>query len=294
MISQVMRGVLGFSLALLLCHAPYLRGQGVVGNGREVSLELVLALDSSVSVDAREYMLQIGGLARAFRDPAVIAAIRDAGDNGIAVSVIQWGVGLQQLVAVDWTNVRDGATAEALAREIETSPRYIVGNGTGITRALVFASKQFEGNGFAGRRRIIDVSGDGRNNSGASPAMVRDRLVALGFTINGLAILDGDTGLNAYYADNVIGGPAAFVVTASTFEDFADAIRAKLLREITVPMAARTPRPSRIVPVALRGQKRLRDPKVHREIQPRSCLEGIRQVAMSSSGPERNAACSSR
>ena len=41
-----------------------------------VDLNLVLALDSSASVDAGEFALQRDGLAAAFRDPEVVEAIQ--------------------------------------------------------------------------------------------------------------------------------------------------------------------------------------------------------------------------
>ena len=223
---------LGFGLVpLLLLLAAPARGE------QSVELELVLAVDTSVSIDAREYALQTAGLAHAFRHPDVLAAIRSAGDRGIAVTLVQWGVGLQQAVAVPWRHIRDHTGAEAFARAIEESPRQFFGEGTSVSRALAYSATQFEVNGFGGRRRIIDIVSDGRNNSGGPPALVRDRLVRQGITVNALAILDRDLTLGLYYAANVVGGTAAFVETADSFDDFADAIRRKLLREIRAPLA---------------------------------------------------------
>ena len=212
-------------------------GPAPVAAQRAVELELVLALDTSASIDNEEFALQIEGVAQAFRDPGVQSAIRSTGPGGIAVAVVQWGVGLQQAVVVDWTWVHDRTSAEALAQEIETRPRRFRANGTGITRALAFAGGLFDGNGFSGRRRVIDLSADGRNNSGASPQGVRDRLAAEGVVINGLAIEDGDVLLTRYFENSVIGGTAAFVVTARDFRDFADAIKVKLRREIRAPIS---------------------------------------------------------
>ena len=143
----------------------------------------------------------------------------------------------EQVVAVPWTAIHDSASAEGFAGAVEKTPRHFIGQGTGISRALAFSAEQFEDNGFRGRRRIIDVAGDGRNNSGSPPALVRDRLVAQGITINGLAILDRDVALGLYYTVNVVGGTAAFVEIADSFDDFAAAIRRKLLREIMAPVA---------------------------------------------------------
>lgn len=229
-------GPVALCCALLLLAWP-LR-PGWAEDSQAIELELVLAVDSSVSIDASEFALQMAGLAQAFRDPSVLSAIMGAGNRGIAVTLVQWGVGLQQRVAVDWSQVYDRPSAEAFARAIEASPRHFMGNGTGITRALRFSSRLFEDNGYEGRRRVIDISGDGRNNSGSAPAAMRDRLVAAGIVINALAILDGDLRLGRYFEDNVAGGPASFVVTALTFRDFAEAIKDKLHREILSPVAA--------------------------------------------------------
>ena len=219
--------------AALTASAPVAAAAGE----RPVALELVLAVDTSVSVDHAEFALQMAGLARAFRDPGVLAAIAGTGPEGMAGALVQWGVGLQQDVAVGWTRVNDRASAAAFARAIEASPRLFIGNGTAITRALWFARRQLDDNGFAGRRRVIDISGDGRNNSGGGPGAMRDRAVAEGITVNGLAILDGDAALGLYFATHVAGGPSSFVLTAKDFGDFAEAMRRKLLREISPPVA---------------------------------------------------------
>ena len=44
-------------------------------DARSVDIELVIAVDSSTSVDFDEFNLQVRGLAAAFRDPTVVAAI---------------------------------------------------------------------------------------------------------------------------------------------------------------------------------------------------------------------------
>lgn len=226
--------LLPVALLSTFLHAPSVQAQ----DGLAVELELVLAVDTSLSVNVDEFAVQMDGLALAFRNRAVIAAIEAAGDNGIAAALVQWGIGQQQEITVGWTHVHDRASAEGFARAIEASPRRFYGKGTGITHALQFASRIFEDNGYRGRRQVVDISGDGRNNSGRPPAMVRDLLVAAGIVVNGLAILDGDAMLGAYYVENVAGGTASFVVTADTFQDYPAAIRRKLQREILAPMAS--------------------------------------------------------
>jgi Protein of unknown function (DUF1194) len=217
---------------------------GLTGSARsqaEVDLELVLAVDSSGSVDFAEFELQARGIARAFRDPEVIEAIMGAAPNGIAVSVIQWSGRRQHLAVVDWTEVRDASSAQALAATIETMGRVLIGE-TAIADALEFATERLMQGPFRGARQIIDLSGDGPTNAGRDPDPLRDAAVWSGITVNGLAILNESPTLDLYYAEHVIGGPDAFVETARDYRDFAHAIRRKLLREISgAPLARAEP-----------------------------------------------------
>ncbi len=217
-------------------------------SGRPVDLELVLAVDSSSSVSAEEFDLQMRGLAEAFSSPAVVQAIQAAGDLGVAVSLVQWSDNRKQTLAIDWTMVTDETSALGFSAEIGNTPRFLVGGGTALGGALAFSMRQFETSGYQGRRKVIDVSGDGRTNQGAHPARIRDLAVAAGITVNGLAILNEDLYVDRYYLYNVIGGTGAFVMTADDYEDFAQAILQKLIKEIAgVPIAARPAPPGALL-----------------------------------------------
>ncbi len=234
-----------FPLALALAHtlASAAVPAAELGQERIVDLEIVLAVDASSSVSDEEFDLQIRGLAEAFRHRSVTRAIRATGDLGLAVALFQWADNQQQILASDWMLVRDEPTASRFAKEVEHVIRSIAGN-TAIGSALEFAIGQLEGNGFDGRRKVIDVSGDGRNNHGSAAWLARDLAVARGITVNGLAILNEDLTLDRYYITNVIGGTGAFVMTANDYEAYRSAIVAKLVREISgAPLATR---PSRL------------------------------------------------
>jgi hypothetical protein len=196
-----------------------------------VALELVLAVDASGSVDAREFELQKQGLATAFRDPEVIAALQAFAPAGIAVALMQWSGRHQQMMVVDWTRLSDARSALAFAEAIATTGRWLLGE-TAVADALAFGVELLEGNRFEGARRTIDISGDGPTNSGGDPDPVRDAAAAAGITINGLAIVNEIPTLDIYYAEHVIGGPDAFLLVAKDYQDFVEAIRQKLLREI--------------------------------------------------------------
>ncbi|TQV80407.1 DUF1194 domain-containing protein [Denitrobaculum tricleocarpae] len=200
---------------------------------RTVDLELILAIDTSSSVSSQEFDLQMRGMSQAFRNEAVIGAIRASGDRGIVVAMVQWSDARKQLLAIDWFEIKDEESAERFAQEIDNTPRFLFGGGTALGGALTFAARQFEKNSYAGRRKVIDVSGDGRTNQGTRPERVRDQVVDSGITINGLAILNEDPTIDTYYRYNVIGGTGAFVMTATDYEDFSAAMLEKLIKEIS-------------------------------------------------------------
>lgn len=210
-----------------------------------VDLELVLAVDVSRSIDMGEARLQRQGYIKAFRDPEIIRAIQHGILGRVAVTYFEWaGAGNISEIA-GWTLIdgkdRAHAFADLLDKSAPSSAR-----STSISGAIEHALPLFNGNGFEGTRRVIDVSGDGPNNSGDLVNLARDRAVAAGVTVNGLPILDEGGGmyswfnipnLDLYYRDCVIGGPGAFLVVAQNFNDFARAVRRKLILEI----AERTP-----------------------------------------------------
>ena len=211
--------------------------------GQTVDLELALLVDVSSSVNDEEYRLQTDGLAAAFRDPGVRAALDRAARRGVAVAVIQWANHTSQRTAVDWTLLRGGTDVERLAARIETMTRLDNRGHTAIGSAIDFALAELEGNRFSGMRRVIDVSGDGRVNDGTPLSGAKDRALDLGVTINGLAILEELPFLDRYFRKYLIGGEGAFVMVAQNYVDFVAAMTRKLMREIdAAPLAGRRPR----------------------------------------------------
>jgi hypothetical protein len=193
---------------------------------------LVLALDMSSTVHALDFDLQMRGFAAAFRHPNVQAAVRSAGRRGIAVAMVQWSNRNTQVVAMDWVLVQGDAGLAALADKIESTPRVVPGGSTAVHGAIRFSLEQIAANGFDGRRKVIDISADGGTSWGRRPRRERDAAAEAGVTVNGLVILDEDPFLDRYFRDNVIGGPGAFVTAVEDYDDFATAIRKKLVLEI--------------------------------------------------------------
>lgn len=207
-----------------------------------VELELLLAVDVSSSVDAAEYAFQTRGLAAAFRDPVVRQAIRRSGPDGIAIGVIQWAGGHGPLVAVDWTHLSDDGSVTAFASQLAAMPRLFVGTDTWLGQAVRFGTQAIQDNGFTAPRQVIDLSADGGSEVIGLTRRARDAAVAAGLVVNGLAIENEDPDLSRFFRDNLIGGPGAFAMRALGYEDFAEVMRRKLLREIGErPIAERAP-----------------------------------------------------
>ncbi|MEM7428473.1 MAG: DUF1194 domain-containing protein [Pseudomonadota bacterium] len=196
-----------------------------------VSLELVLAVDASSSVNVAEHRLQMQGIARAFRSPEVMQLIE--GSGGIAVILFQWASRANIRETTGWHILRTRNSILSFAEEVSRTRRVSVGSLTAIGSAIEAGLDLLDTNGITGVRGKIDVSGDGRNNSGTALEDARARAAARGVTINGLAIQTDVPDLAAYYRQHVTSGPDSFVIAAKDYADFARAMEVKLLRELS-------------------------------------------------------------
>lgn len=203
----------------------------------DVDVALVLAVDCSYSVDATEFRQQMSGLANAFRDPAVQAAISAGPRKAVAISVMQWSGATSQAIVVPWRIVRGQADALRLAAEIDAAPRATAEGATSVRAAIDAAVTLHLTAPFRASKRVIDISADGYNNSGGNVAPARQRAVSVGITLNALAILNEYSYLHLWYRNNVIAGPGAFVEIAQDYVDYSDAILRKLILEISGPLA---------------------------------------------------------
>jgi hypothetical protein len=205
----------------------------------EVDLALVLAVDVSLSMEPDEQELQRQGFIEAFRSPDVHQAIQKGMLGRIAVVYLEWaGAGYQQVV-VPWTVIEQPSDSRAFAARLAESSIQRFGY-TSISGTIDFSLTQLRQSGVTPERQVIDISGDGANNQGRIVTAARDEAVAQGVTINGLPIMlkrpdglwDIDS-LDLYFRDCVIGGPGAFMIPVREKAQFAEAIRTKVVREIT-------------------------------------------------------------
>lgn len=211
---------------------------GTPAFAEEVELELVLLADASGSISEAEITFQRRGYADAITDPRVLSAIQNSAYGAIAVTYVEWAA--NTAVVVDWTKIDGMESAQTFAEALVGPPRQAVGRNA-IGAALLDGKRLIEGSGFEGWRKVIDFSGDSPNSySGPSISSARDEVVSAGITINGLPILCRfcDTparfpNLAEIYEERIIGGIGAFVVTAESEDDLAEAIRRKLILEIS-------------------------------------------------------------
>ena len=242
---------------MILLLAAALSAVAMPARAELVDLELVLAVDVSGSVDDEEADLQRAGYVAALTNERVIRTIKAGRHGRIAVAYVEWGGDHIQRMVVDWSVIDGEASAVDFARRLAKAPRSVE-MWTSISGVMRFAHDIFQLSPHRGRRRVLDISGDGPNNDGALVTGSRAVMVKDGITINGLPIINGRPSrygtpplehLDWYYEDCVIGGRGAFIVIADTYRDFGRAIRRKLILEI----AGRTPeRPARLIRVAAR------------------------------------------
>jgi hypothetical protein len=199
-----------------------------------VDLELVLAVDASGSINRTEALLQREGYVAALTDPEFLSAISRGARGRIAVTYLEWAGADQQWQVVPWAIIATAEDAERFAAQIP-APRIVNQRGTSIANAALFGLSLLDDNAIDGARRVIDISGDGPNNGGATLALARSEAVRRNVTINGLPIIGGDQafpGIVDYYRDCVIAGDGAFVLPAGDMSEFAASIRRKLIFEV--------------------------------------------------------------
>lgn len=216
-----------------------------------VDVMLALVTDVSRSIDDSEFDLEKNGYQAAFTSPEVLNAIKAGPTGAIAVSYIEFASNYEVRTVVDWSIIRDANSADAFLARLMEAPRSYYGR-TAIGSGIDLAVQSITGSPIQATRKVIDVCGDGTSNAGREVSQARDDALKLGITINGLAIINEHPaswtfahvqppgGLGKYYRENVSGGPSSFVLEIHDFHDFADAIKRKLISEISEGARRRT------------------------------------------------------
>ncbi len=234
-------------VAILLLLATPVSLTNAAFDNPSVDIKIVLAVDASGSVDRSELKLQLNGISAAFRDPQILAAIGKGPLRKILVSVMIWSDAAYNKVPTGWFLIDSPQSAEIFAKKVETfaiqhgALTAIGGGGTGLGSGLAFALVMIRDNKVQATRRIVDISGDGRESipwqkNAIMLPQARAMAKTLKVTVNGLAIETDIANLTDYYRNNVITGPGSFAMSAKDFVDYKRAIKKKLLRELS-PLA---------------------------------------------------------
>ncbi len=193
---------------------------------------LLLAIDVSFSIDTAEYNLQASGMASALHQQDVQLAI-GASPGGVAMAVIQWSGGDEQFLALTWTLLSSPTDIDNFASNIATMPRAFTGD-TAPGSALEYGIALHDANPWHCLRRVIDLSGDGSQNSGVDTGLASYAAAKSDVTVNGLAILGSDRNIEQFFLQNVVRGPNSFLEITSGFNDFERVFHKKLLRELPI------------------------------------------------------------
>jgi VCBS repeat-containing protein len=237
--------------------------------GTPVSVELVLSVDVSASVDSTEFNLQKNGYKAAFQDSEVKNAIKKLPD-GLAVNMQFWADS-GNILETGWFKLTNDTTISSFVTKFDSVTRQagqnrvrfgnsgqwtVTGSGTDIKLAIDKATNSIVNNAYNGKALVIDVSGDGvsddtpytgsGNEDGECPhshfcpplEAARDAALAQGITINGLPIVNNQNKpkltheVDIHYKKLVIGGEDSFVEVAKDFSSFTSAAKKKILKEI--------------------------------------------------------------
>lgn len=221
-------------------------GRAALAEDTRTDVNIVTALDISNSISLEQMRMELDGLAQAIRDPRVLRAIGTGRHRRIGFAVFAWHHGAFPVVA-SWTPVGSRDEAEAAARTIEARKlidvevegreqvAWYIGRLTDLSQALDHAGAMLLAAPFAAERTVVNVIGNGRDNVAEDPGPARDRILARGATINGV-VLGGDAAGVEYYRQQVIGGPAAFVMTAGDPATLADAFARKFIGDIVAAL----------------------------------------------------------
>lgn len=214
---------------------------------------LALGLDVSGSVDAREYRLQLDGVAGALDDPAVRAAILSAPEAPVSLLVYEWSGPTDQRVIAPWRSISDAAALQELIDGLRQVERAAASPGTALGVAVA-AGAAYLAQRPACLKHTLDISGDGISNLGPRPRDVKRQMAGRELTVNALVVEaaeEEDSTLTGYFTAEVITGPGAFALPAAGFDAYQSAMTTKLLRELAVLSLAQL---ADAAPPALRGQ----------------------------------------
>jgi len=220
-------------------------------------LALAMALDVSGSVDQLEYRQQMDGLAQALIDQDVQNAIFAIPDVPVALAIYEWSSSKYQRMIVGWRLMASPDDLQQLAGVLTSWERAPSPEATGLGAALEYGRDLLRSNPGCWQE-TLDIAGDGKNNDWPIPRELRRAGKLANMRVNALVIGRDAQGqghrsppevgeLAAYFHAEIIQGPNAFVEVALGYQDYARAMKRKLLRELaTRPLGSPSTVPSHL------------------------------------------------
>jgi len=225
-------------IALLLLAWALFAGRLAHADDVWTDANIVTGLDFSGSIDPRDAQVQIDGITMAIRSPQIIAAIKNGNHGRVGFAVFVWASGNYPIL-LTWRQISSSEEAAAVADDVENGLHALLGSEalvkigalTDLSAALEYGAELLRTAPFATNHRFVNIVGNGIDNVGEGARPVRDRLVAEGITINGVA-LGYDKTLFAYLQRDVIGGPESFALMADDPEKLVEVMARKFVTEI--------------------------------------------------------------
>lgn len=183
------------ALALSLPFSPICKADGV----EPVDAAIVLAVDTSQSIDQDQADRQRYGHVEALRSREVQSAIRRGAIGCIAIAYVEWSSVGRLRTVMPWKRIcgRDDALdAAALIDgqgDVGVERR---GRGrTSLSYAIEASSLMLDDFPGQADSKIVDISANGTNNDGLPVAEARARVLAKGHVINAIAVSRVEPGI---------------------------------------------------------------------------------------------------
>jgi hypothetical protein len=206
-------------------------GTSGAASGPDVDVAIVFVVDMSESMDLNERRILRNSHAYAVASDTVLEAIGEGEFQRVAFAYVEFGN--VAVVRVGWSIIDGRKSAESFRENILAAPMANLGF-TGIGGGLEIARVLLAFCPCRPTKQVVDVAADGKNNTHPSLYLARQALLDMGAAINGLPIeiRPWDADIAAYFAEHIIGGPAAFNLPVTGVDELPERLRQKILLDL--------------------------------------------------------------